>query len=44
MAKSAVIIDIILSMSERKEGDSVEFQLRVVCVKMKMKFPCRMAL
>lgn len=31
-------------MSERKERETLEFQLRVVCVKMKMKFPCRMAL
>lgn len=31
-------------MSGKKEGESIEFQLKVISVKMKMKFPCRMAL
>jgi hypothetical protein len=31
-------------MSDKKEGESFEFQLRILSVKMKMKFPCRMAL
>jgi hypothetical protein len=31
-------------MSDKKEGKSFEFQLRILSVKMKMKFPCRMAL
>jgi hypothetical protein len=31
-------------MSEKKEAESYEFQLRILSIKMKMKFPCRMAL
>lgn len=31
-------------MTESKEGQQTEFILKVVSVKMKIKFPCRMAL